>query len=91
MCVEDREPLEHVPGDVWLSPPLSFVDMWAVENKTLEEWPGSFAEVSPVWSVVQGQLKMKLFSRFWVLIDSHAGSLFGSHKKRDGSNPRCAD
>lgn len=81
MCVEDREPLENLPGDVWLSPPVSFVDMWAVENKTFEEWPRSFAEVSPMWSGVQCQLKMKLFSRFWVLTDSRAGSLFGSHKK----------
>lgn len=43
MCVEDREHLEHVHGDVWLSPRVSFV-----ENKTFEEWSGSFAEMLPV-------------------------------------------
>lgn len=81
MCLEDREHLEHVHSDVWLSPRVSFVDVWAVENKTFEEWPGIFAEMLPVWSGVQCQLKMKLFSRFWVLTDNLTGSLLGSHKK----------
>ena len=40
MYVEDREHLERVHGDVCLSPYVSFLDMWAVENKTFEKRPG---------------------------------------------------
>lgn len=40
MHLEDREHSECVHGDVCLSPHVSFLDLWAVENKTFEKQPG---------------------------------------------------
>lgn len=85
MCVEDREHLEHVHGDVWLSPHVSFVDLWAGENKTFEELPGSFAEMLPMWSGVQ--LKMKLISRLGCSQTASLTACSGHTKNEMGQSP----